>query len=154
MNLSMKTLLALCLLAPAAPALAQGGAFTPEDLIRMRQGLMLGQKTQVGLLADWAKHAAAPDERAATWAANLAALARVVPIGFGEASQDTKAVKTAAKPEIWKNAAEFKRRVTALQEETAKLAEIARKKDGPAFAKQYAATTATCKACHDAFRNE
>jgi cytochrome c556 len=154
MNRFTKTLLALCILAPAAPALAQGGAFTPEDLIRLRQGLMLAQKTQVGLLADWAKHAAAPDERAATWATNLAALARVVPIGFNEASQDTTAVKTAAKPEIWKNAAEFKKRLAALQEETAKLADVAKKKDGPGFAKQYAATTATCKACHDAFRKE
>ncbi|MFL5261554.1 MAG: c-type cytochrome [Anaeromyxobacteraceae bacterium] len=154
MNRSLKILIAVFVLVPAAPALAQGGAFTPEDMIRMRQGLMLAQKTQVGLLADWAKHAAAPDERAASWAANLAAIARVVPIGFGEASQDTTAVKTAAKPEIWKNAAEFKTRLAALQTETAKLAEVAKKKDGPGFAQQYAATTATCKACHDAFRRE
>jgi cytochrome c556 len=154
MNRFTKTLLALFLLAPSAPALAQGVAFTPEDMIRLRQGLMIAQKAEVALMADWAKHAAAPDERAATWAANLAAVARLVPIGFGEASQDTNAVKTAAKPEIWKNAAEFKKRLAALQEETGKLAEVAKKNDGPGFAKQYAAVTSACKACHDTFRNE
>ena len=71
--------------------------------------------------------------------------------GFAPGS-DTGA-KTAAKPEIWKDRAEFDRLGKEAKVETAKLAAAAGV-DLAALRAQVQATGRACKNCHDKFQNE
>jgi len=123
----------------------------PEELLKLRQGVMVIQKSQVGPMSAVAKGEAPLSDATVTQAATLATVSRLIPVGFAPESQSAPG-PTKAKPEIWKSFDEFKKRAEALATETAKLAEVAKKKDLEGFKTQFAATTAACKACHDTFR--
>ena len=62
--------------------------------------------------------------------------------------------KTQAKPEIWTDAAKFKSRHEKLEQETAKLAQVAKGGDLNAIKAQFGETGKACKACHDDFRKK
>jgi cytochrome c556 len=141
--------LAVSILALSSTASAQ---LKPEEMVKLRQGLMVAQKTQVGAMSAVAKGEAQMSDATVAQAQNLATIAKLVPIGFGAGSESAGTTK--AKPEIWKDQDGFKKKAAAFQSETAKLAEVAKGKDAAAFKTQFAATTATCKACHDAYRKE
>jgi cytochrome c556 len=85
-----------------------------------------------------------------TAAAKLDTLANQLPGWF---ATPTTGAPTAAKPEIWTDAAGFAAAAKALQAQTGKLAQLA---DGPDFAaaKAQAMTIpgGPCKACHDSYR--
>jgi cytochrome c556 len=135
-------------LAPAA-ARAQ---LKPEELVRMRQGLMVAQKSQVGPMSAVAKGEAQFSDATATQAANLATIAKLIPMTFG---QDTAGVSgSKAKKEIWQKQDEFKKAAETLLTETAKLAEVAKSKDAAAFKTQFGAVAGACKNCHDQFREK
>ena len=61
-------------------------------------------------------------------------------------------VKTAAKAEIWTDAAGFTAAVSKLQDETAKLQTVATAGDIDAIKAQARATAGACKNCHDTYR--
>jgi cytochrome c556 len=139
---------AVALAALAAPASAQ---LKPEELVKLRQGVMIGQKAQVGPMSAVAKGEAQLSDATVQQAETLAALTKLAPAGFAPESQKAN-VPTKAKPEVWQKNEEFKKYAQTLQTEAAKLAEVARKRDTEGFKKQFGATTAACKSCHDDFR--
>lgn len=61
---------------------------------------------------------------------------------------------TKAKPEIWTEQAKFKEGNEKLMAETAKLAAAAKTGNLDSLKTAFAATAGTCKACHDAYRNQ
>jgi cytochrome c556 len=141
--------LATCVLALSSTASAQ---LKPEEMLKLRQGLMVAQKTQVGAMSAVAKGEAQMSDATATQAQNLATIAKLVPIGFGAESQNASGSK--AKPEIWKNQDDFKKKAGDLQTATAKLADVAKTKDAQAFKTQFQAVAGACKACHDTYRQQ
>jgi cytochrome c556 len=58
-----------------------------------------------------------------------------------------------AKPEIWKEAAKFKEHGDKMIAETTKLAAAAKVGNIDALKAAFGPAAATCKACHDAFKN-
>ena len=85
-------------------------------------------------------------------AARVAMLSTIAPEVFPEVS---KTGKTAAKPEIWANKAEFDKLMKDFQDKAAALstaAASATSVDGVKAA--FGATGAACKACHDKFKVE
>jgi cytochrome c556 len=139
----------------ATGALAPGAAraqLKPEDLVRMRQGLMLTQKSQVGPMSAVAKGEAQMSDATVTQAANLATIAKLIPTTFAPETAGLSGSK--AKKEIWQKPDEFKKALERLQAETAKLAEVAKTKDAGAFKTQFGAAAGACKNCHDQFRQE
>lgn len=62
--------------------------------------------------------------------------------------------ETAAKPEIWTDAAKFKSAGEKMQQEMSKLAQLARGGDLNAIKAQFGETGKACKACHDDFRKK
>ena len=72
------------------------------------------------------------------------------PAGTGPESD----IETAARPEIWKQPAEFKARQVAFGNEVAKLSKVAVGSDAAAIKAQWQAVGKTCKSCHEKFRNE
>jgi cytochrome c556 len=151
MPLIVKTFAAAALFV-ASTSVAQA-QLKPEELLKLRQGVMVIQKAQVGPMSAVAKGEAPLSDATAQQAATLATVSRLIPVGFAPESQSAPG-PTRAKPEIWKSFDEFKKKAEALATESAKLADVAKKKDLAAFKAQFAATTAACKACHDTFRAE
>ena len=67
---------------------------------------------------------------------------------FGEGTdKDTR-----AKPEIWKNRADFDAKMDKMVTEAGKLPAIARSGDAAALKKQVNDVDEACKACHDEYR--
>ena len=81
--------------------------------------------------------------------AEFVALLATVPKGFfGEGTdKDTR-----AKPEIWKNRADFDSKMDKMAGEAAKLPAVVKAGDMGAFRKQVHEVGEACKACHDEYR--
>ncbi len=62
--------------------------------------------------------------------------------------------KTGAKPEIWKQNADFNARLRDFQGAAKALQQAAAKGDGRAAKTSYASLGKTCKACHDSYRSD
>lgn len=151
---SMMALVIALGLVPAAAAWAQEPAPTTPGgkavLVRQAHYKDLN-KAFGGLFAELRKDA--PDKAAISAnAATAATLAKDLPAWFPKGSGPEAGVKTAAKAEIWTDAAGFAAAATKLQDETAKLQQVAAAGDMDAIKSQVRATAGACKNCHDQFR--
>jgi cytochrome c556 len=123
----------------------------PDVLVKQRQSAMTLIGKYWGPIAGMASGKVSPYNadvvsRNATYLENLAQMPWD---GFHES---TKGEKTRALPETWTQKAKFDELAQRLQTETAKLGEIARKKDEAGVKQQYAAVGKVCGACHESFR--
>lgn len=144
----------------AAAAVAMGGLTSiaaaqakPEVLVKQRQSAMALIGKYWGPIAGMASGKVSPYNadvvsRNATYLENLAQMPWD---GFHE---NTKGEKSRALPAIWQQKAKFDELGQRLQTETAKLGEIARKKDEAGVKQQYAAVGKVCGACHESFREK
>lgn len=95
----------------------------------------------------------APDKAVITAdATKMKAMAADLPSWFPKGSGPETGLKTAAKAEIWTDAEGFAAAAAKLQEETAKLEQVAMAGDMDAIKAQVRATGGACKNCHDKFR--
>ncbi|HEX4713008.1 cytochrome c [Phenylobacterium sp.] len=78
--------------------------------------------------------------------------AAALPTWFPKGSGPETGLKTAAKPDVWSDAAGFEAAAMKLQVETTKLADVAAGGDLDAIKAQFRATGGACKNCHDKFR--
>ena len=74
--------------------------------------------------------------------------------GFAKGSGPDAVKGTEAKPEIWTNWDKFESAMNDFQQESAKLAEVAKGGDESAIKAQFGKTAETCKACHKEFRKD
>jgi len=81
----------------------------------------------------------------------LAVLSKLPKDGFilGTEKGDTK-----AKPEIWSKSDKFKEANDRLENESARLAELAKGGNFDVLKEQFGKLQKTCKACHDDFKNK
>jgi cytochrome c556 len=138
---------AFALAATALPAAAQ--QLKPEDQIHLRQSTMALVGYNFGILAAMAQEKRpfekAEAERAAEILPKLAALPGRF---FGEGTE--KGGNTKAKPEIWKNMDDFRKKLEAMQQQVAMLPQAAG--DLASLKKQVSETGKACKSCHDDYR--
>jgi cytochrome c556 len=146
------------ILVTAALAVALGGAAglaaaqaKPDVLVKQRQSAMTLIGKYWGPIAGMASGKVSPYNadvvsRNATYLENLAQMPWD---GFHE---NTKDEKSRALPEVWSQRAKFDELAQRLQSETAKLGDLARKKDEAGVKQQYAAVGKVCGACHEGFR--
>jgi len=66
----------------------------------------------------------------------------------------TETGETKAKPEIFQDMDDFKAKMDKMNQETAKLAQVAQNGDFDALKAQVGETGKACKACHDKYRNK
>ena len=141
------------LAAGAGLAAVATAAVKPESAIAYRQAgyTMLGWN--FGPMAQMVRGKAPFDQAAfARHAERVAFLAPQLLEGFPTGS--ASGAPTEAKPEIWSDRAGFEAKMDALVEESRTLAEVARGGDEAAMKAQFGKTAETCKACHDAYREE
>lgn len=139
------------LLAVAMPASAQFAK--PEDAIKYRQSayFVMGQHfSRIGAMVN----GRVPfDAKLAEDNADVVAQMAKLPFA-GFAPGTDKGGNTKAKPEIWTEQAKFKDNNDKLMAESIKLAAAAKTGNLDSVKTAFAATAGTCKACHDAYRNQ
>jgi cytochrome c556 len=141
---------AAALLALSAPASAQFAK--PEDAIKYRQSALFVMGQHFGRLGAMANGRIPFDAKVAADNADVVAdMAKLPWAGF---MAGTDKGNTKAKPEIWTEQAKFKEGSDKLIAESAKLAAAAKTGNLDSLKTAFAATAGTCKACHDAYRNQ
>ena len=140
-----------CALAAGGTALAQDASPGAKAVLARQAHYKELQKTLGGMVGELRKDA--PDKAAVTAAAaTLAGLAKQAPSWFPKGSGPEAGVKTAAKAEIWTDAAGFAAAATKLADETAKLQQVAAGGDIEAMRAQAKAVGGACNTCHDKYR--
>jgi cytochrome c556 len=148
----MKTVASAVLAATALLALPAHAQFAkPEDAVKYRQSSLSVIGTHFSRIGAMANGRAPYDAKAAVDNAEIVAtLARLPWAGFGPG---TDKLSNKAKPEIWTEQAKFKDHADKMVAETAKLLAAAKTNNLDNLKASFGATAQTCKACHDAFRN-
>ena len=134
----------------ALPAHAQFAK--SEEAVKYRQGSLFVIGQHFGRIGAMVNGKLPFDAKAAQENADIVAAMAALPwTGFGPGTD--KGHDTKAKPEIWKEQAEFKDLADKMQAETVKLAAAAKTGDLDKLKAACGPAAASCKACHDDFRN-
>lgn len=133
----------------AAPAMAQFQK--PEDAVKYRQGALFVMGQHFSRIGAMANGRVPFDAKAAQDNAAVVLTLSTLPwAGFGA---DTEKINSKAKAEIWRESDKFKAASERMMGEVAKLDAAAKTGNLDAIKKAFGETAATCKACHDAYRN-
>lgn len=149
-------LAARCMLAGTlALAMTAGGAFAQSSMAQAVKDRQAHFKQQggafKGVLDELKKDQ--PDKAVVSAnATKLKGLAAQLPTWFPKGSGPEAGVKTAAKPDVWRDPATFSAAAQRLQAETAKLDQLAMAGDMDAVKAQARVVGGACKNCHDKFR--
>jgi cytochrome c556 len=131
----------------ATTAMAQ---VKPDVLVAQRQAAMKLQGKYLGPIGAMMKGAA--PYNADTVALNATFLENLARMPWDGFQQSTSGVKSAAKPEIYTDAAKFRAAADTLEAETAKLGAAARAKNEAGVRASFGGVAKACGSCHDAFR--
>ena len=150
----MKTSIALILAAvAAATALPASAQFAkPEDAVKYRKASLTVMGAHFSRVGAMASGRVPFDAKVAAENADLVATLAKLP--WAAFPEGTDKGDTRAKPEIWKDADKFKEAADKLQAESLKLQAAAKTGNLDAIKTAFAATGASCKACHDTFRKD
>ncbi|MCE2873225.1 MAG: cytochrome c [Xanthomonadales bacterium] len=148
---AMITSAVVAVIAVAALGVAEAQQNRAAQQIKYRQAAYTILGTQFGIMGAMAQGRAPWDAKAFATAAERAAfIATVTPDTFPAGSES--GAPTKAKPEIWRNEAEFGRMINDLQAKTAALATAAKGGNADAAKAALGAAGQTCKACHDKYK--
>ena len=138
---------ALLLAATAVPVVAQ--QMKAENQVKYRRAAYQLMNFNFQNLDAMAENKKPFNREEAARNAEFVALLATVPKGFfGEGTdKDTR-----ARPEIWKNRADFDSKMDKMTGEAAKLPAVVKAGDLGAFKKQVHDLGEACKACHDEYR--
>ena len=131
------------------PSIGQAQFAKPEDAIKYRQSAFTVMGAHFSRLAPVVRGERPFD--AAEVQANVEIVAMMANLpwqGFGEGTEGGR-----AKPEVWMDQAGFEQAQAKLSEEVAKLAAAARSGELAQVRTAFGAVGASCKACHDNFRD-
>lgn len=149
MKLFASFVLAAAAAALATPAAAQFAK--PEDAVKYRQSSLFVMAQHFGRIGAMANGRVPYDAKAAVDNAEVVAeMAKLPWAGFGPG---TDKLSPKAKPEIWTEQAKFKDHADKLVAESGKLLAAAKTNNLDNLKAAFGPTAATCKACHDNFRN-
>lgn len=148
MNRLASFALAAACTAMSLPAAAQFAK--PDDAIKYRQGALFVMSQHFARLGAMANGRVPYD--AAVAAANAEVVANMATLPWAAFGPGTEGGK--ARPDVWKEDAKFKERQEKLIAETGKLVTAAKAGNLDALKAQFGPTAASCKACHDSFRNQ
>jgi cytochrome c556 len=125
---------------------------SPAEIIKARQQKLKDLGEQMKTIGGQAKSGTL-DRKVMTEAAQKAvAYSKDLLTWFPKGTGPEAGVKTAAKPEIWTQADDFKAAGEKLPPETEKLAEVVTNGDKAAVFAQLQATGKACQGCHKQFR--
>ena len=148
MQLFLLSFAAVAAMATALPAAAQFQK--PEDAVKYRKAAFTVMGAHFGRLGAMAQGRVPFDAAVATMNAEVVTdVARLPYAGFVEGTAGTE--KGSPKANVWTERAKFDEAAKKMQTEVAKLAAASKSLDSLKTA--FGAASATCKSCHDDFRN-
>lgn len=122
----------------------------PEDAVKYRQSALTVMGTHFGRIGAMVNGRVPFDAKAAQDNAQIVATLSTLPwAGF---TPETEAIKSRAKPEIWKESAKFKELSEKTIAEAAKLEVAAKTGNLETIKAAFGAVGGSCKACHDSFQ--
>lgn len=122
----------------------------PEDAAKYRQSVMTVMGTHFGRIGAMVNGRAPFDAKVAQDSAHIVATMSTLP--WPAFTPDTEALKTRAKPEIWKEGAKFKESYEKLMTEAVKLEAAAKTGNLDTIKAAFGAAGGSCKNCHDSFQ--
>jgi cytochrome c556 len=135
----------------ATPASAQFAK--PEDAVKYRQSALFVMAQHFGRIGAMVNGRAPYDAAAA--AANAEVVADMAKLPWAGFVQGTDKVgNTKVKPDVWTEQAKFREHADKLVADTTRLAAAAKTNNLDNLKTAFGATANTCKACHDAYRNQ
>jgi cytochrome c556 len=137
------------LLSPLWMSSAHAQFAKPEDAIKYRQSAFVVMASQFGRMQSTVKGQVPYD--AAAIKANVALVKTLSTLPWGAFGPGTQG-KSAAKPEVWSDAAGFKAAQTKFEGAVVKLSAAADSGDLDKLRAAFGDVGASCKACHDAYR--
>jgi cytochrome c556 len=137
------------LLSPLWMSSASAQFAKPEDAIKYRQSAFIVMASQFGRMQSTVKGQVPYD--AAAIKANVALVKTLSTLPWGAFGPGTEG-KSAAKPEVWSDAAGFKAAQTKFEGAVVKLSAAADSSDLDKLRAAFGDVGASCKACHDAYR--
>lgn len=148
----MKFIASLAIAAAGFAALPASAQFAkPEDAVKYRQNALFVMSQHFGRIGAMASGRVPYDAKAAADNAQIVAdLAKLPWAGFGPG---TDKISQKAKPEIWTEQAKFKDHADKAIAETGKLLAAAKTNNLDNLKAAFGPAAASCKACHDTFRN-
>lgn len=150
MKFAASLALAAAAFALATPASAQFAK--PEDAVKYRQSALFVMSQHFGRIGAMVNGRVPYDAKAATDNAEVVAeMAKLPWAGF---VANTDGISQKAKGEIWKEQAKFKEHNEKLVGDTGRLLAAAKTNNLDNLKTAFTQTAATCKACHDTFRNQ
>lgn len=150
MKKMMLTAIALVTSAMSFSATAQFAK--PEDAVKYRKSVFTVTATHFGRMGAMASGKAPFDAKIA--AENAEIVANMAKLPWSAFGDGTDTAETKAKPEVWKQAGKFKEAADKLQSESVKLVAATKTGKEDVFKTAFTATAATCKSCHDDFKNK
>lgn len=123
----------------------------PGAVIETRKAGLKQAGGAMKAVSEWVKDGNGTPDDVQKAAATLMQVAGAMPNWF-PAGTGVGVGKSEAKPEIWKNPADFQAKIAAFQAEAKTFQTVAATGDKAAIGKQLGATGGTCKACHDAYK--
>lgn len=144
-----RSIIAGLLLTAVAAGAVHAAEGKPEDLLKARQGMLQAVKLQFLPLVAVAKGDAKLSDDTAERAANLAALAKVLPTTFAKGTENLP--HSDAKAEAFTRP-EFGQGFQHLAEEAAKIEAAAKANDLDGVKAAVASTQKVCKSCHEVFK--
>ena len=142
-------LVSVGLLSPLWMSSAHAQFAKPEDAIKYRQSAFVVMASQFGRMQSTVKGQVPYD--AAAIKANVALVKTLSTLPWGAFGPGTQG-KSAAKPEVWSDAAGFKAAQTKFEGAVVKLSAAADSGDLDKLRAAFGDVGASCKACHDAYR--
>ena len=133
-------------------AQAQSSFAKPEDAIKYRKSALFVMGQHFGRIGPVVKGERPYNKDDV--AHNAAVAAEMSKLPWDAFVAGTDKGETRAKPEIWSDAAKFKSAAEKMEQEIAKLAQVAKGGDLNAVKAQFGETGKACKACHDDFRKK
>ncbi len=122
-----------------------------EAFIKYRQKVMKSNGANIGSIGDIVKNKLPYAGNIAGHARNINTNAKMIAAAFKKKLHQGK---TDAKPEIWQKWSEFEDAAKNLQEQSAKLADVASSGDMEAIGAQLKQTGKACGNCHKKFRKK
>lgn len=138
-------LLLVCLVLPLTVVWAQ----SDDAFINYRQKLMKSLGASMGAIGDILKNKLPYHNHIAAHAKDIQQISTLIEEAF---KKEITSGKTDAKPEIWKDWNNFRSATRALEQESAKLAEIAKSGNTAAIFAQLKKVGGACGGCHKPFR--
>ena len=126
-------------------------ADAPEAIVKYRQTTMKSMGAHMSAMSQVVKHQISSRADLVAHAEAIHGVSKSL-ADFFPAGTGPDKLKTEAKPAIWEQMPEFRKDAEALEHESAKLAELAKKGDAKAFDDQFKVVGGTCNDCHESFR--